>query len=62
VTSSEFRRWLQHCGCSFGKHKGSHLKVFRGRFMSVLPVHGKKELPKGLIEAIKKQLGLKGIE
>ena len=28
--------------------------------MSVLPMHGKKDLGKGLMEAIKKDLGLKG--
>jgi len=37
-----------------------HLKVRRGRLSSVLPMHGKsQELGTGLVNAIKKQLGLK---
>ena len=41
---------------------GSHLKVsYQGR-QSILPMHGKKELPKGLVADIKKQLGLKDKE
>ncbi len=39
--------------------KGSHLKVFLNGCQSVLPMHGKAELRKGLVAAIKRQLGLK---
>jgi len=40
--------------------RSGHLKVRRGRFTSVLPMHGKsQELGTGLVNAIKKQLGLK---
>jgi predicted RNA binding protein YcfA (HicA-like mRNA interferase family) len=36
------------------------MKAFRGLRRSVVPMHGaNKELPKGLVEAIKRQLGLK---
>lgn len=60
MTSSEFRRWLAKRDCTFERGKGGHLIVRRGRFFSVLPMHGKnKELGPGLVEAIKKQLGLK---
>ena len=51
-------RWLARKGVTFGTQKGSHLKLFFNGRQSVLPVHG-KELGKGLVEAIKKQLGLK---
>lgn len=44
-----------------GTQKGSHLKLFLDGKQSVLPIHP-KELDKGLVEAIKKQLGLKGKE
>jgi mRNA interferase HicA len=59
MTSAEFKRWLEKRGCTFEPGKGSHLKVLRGQRASVLPMHGKKEIGKGLENAIKKQLGLK---
>lgn len=59
MTSAELRRWLQKQGCSFGTQKGSHLKVYRGNLSTILPIHVKKELGKGLVRAIKKDLGLK---
>jgi mRNA interferase HicA len=60
MTSAEFRRYLAKLGCTFEPGKGGHLKVSLGDKRSVLPVHGNnKELKKGTVEAIKKQLGLK---
>jgi mRNA interferase HicA len=58
VTSKEFRRWLAQQGAVFKPGKGSHLKVYLNGRQSVLPMHN-AELKKGLVEAIKKQLGLK---
>ena len=58
MNSKEFKRWLEKMGCTFEQAKGSHLKVFLGGKFSVLPMHN-AELKKGLVEAIKKQLGLK---
>ena len=58
VKSSEFKRWLAKQGVTFGTQKGSHLKLFLNGKYSILPVHP-KELGKGLVETIKKQLGLK---
>jgi mRNA interferase HicA len=58
VKSSEFRRWLEKQGAKFTPAKGSHLRVeLNGKF-SILPMHS-KDLKKGLVEGIKKQLGLK---
>jgi mRNA interferase HicA len=60
MTSAELKRWLEQRGCIFETTRSGHLKVRRGRFASVLPMHGKnKELGTGLVNAIKKQLGLK---
>jgi mRNA interferase HicA len=40
--------------------KGGHLKVRLGQRFSVLPLHGSaREIGKGLVERIKKDLGLK---
>jgi len=60
VTSSELKRWLEKNGCAFFPGKGGHLLVRRGNRKSVLPMHGaKKDLGSGLVNAIKKQLGLR---
>jgi mRNA interferase HicA len=59
VTSAELKRWLEKKGCTFALGKGSHLKVRFGGRAAILPMHGKKELGKGLENAVKKQLGLK---
>ena len=60
MTSQEFRRWLQRNDCTFEPGHGGHVIVRRGDRMSVLPMHGKqKELGTGLVNSIKKQLGLK---
>jgi mRNA interferase HicA len=58
VKSSEFKRWLAAKGATFAPGKGSHLKITLNGKSSVLPMHS-KELKTGLVEAVKKQLGLK---
>jgi mRNA interferase HicA len=60
VTSQEFKRWLAKQGCTFEPGHGGHLTVrLRGK-LSTLPMHGKqKELGTGLVQRIKKDLGLK---
>lgn len=58
MKSSEFKRWLAERGVRFGSQTGSHLKLYLNGRQSILPMHA-KELGKGLVEAIKKQLGLK---
>ncbi len=62
MTASEFKRWLAAQGCTFESHKGGsgHMKVRLGDKTSQLPLHGKgKELGTGLVNKIKKDLGLK---
>ncbi|MCH9644086.1 MAG: type II toxin-antitoxin system HicA family toxin [Gammaproteobacteria bacterium] len=63
MNANELMRWLKKQGCSFESHrgKGSHITVRRANKVTVIPTHGRKELPKGTIEAVKKQLGLKGV-
>lgn len=59
MTPREFKRWLASQGCTFSPGRGGHLKVRRGHRMSVLPMHGQgKELGTGLMQRIKKDLGL----
>lgn len=60
MTSREFKRWLTKQGCTFEPGHGGHLTVRLGARVSTLPMHGSDhELGKGLIERIKKDLGLK---
>lgn len=59
MNSDQFRRYLAKQGCTFEAGKGGHLVVRRGDRVSVLPQHGgSKQLKKGLMLGIKKQLGI----
>lgn len=63
MNARELKRWLAARGCTFVSHKGGsgHLTVQRGERRSQLPMHGKnKELGTGLVNKIKKDLGLLG--
>ena len=60
MTPRQFKAWLKKQGCTFESGHGAHLIVRLGRRKSVLPMYGKKEMPVGTMEAIKKDLGLKG--
>lgn len=59
MKSSEFERWLRQQGVTFKKGKGSHKKLFLGDKQSVFPFHGSAEIGTGLVNKIKKDLGLK---
>ncbi len=59
MNSDQFRRYLRKHGCTFEPGKGGHLIVRRDGKMSILPQHGgKKQLKKGLMIGIKKDLGI----
>lgn len=60
MKTSEFVRWLKAQGVEIeGFGKGSHLKVSLKERSSVIPMHPSREIGKGLVEKIKKDLGLK---
>ena len=62
MNAQELKKWLASRGCTFEPKKGGsgHLVVRLGDKMTELPMHGaRKELGTGLVNAIKKQLGLK---
>lgn len=59
MNSNQFKKWLSDRGATFTPGKGGHLKVFLNGKQSVLPMHGSKEIGKGLELKIKKDLGLK---
>jgi mRNA interferase HicA len=62
MNAKELQRWLRARGCTFETHRGGsgHLTVRRGGRTSQLPMHGKKELGKGLVRKILKDLELDG--
>ncbi len=62
MNANELKRWLAKQGCTFETHRGGsgHLTVRLGERTSQLPMHGaNKELGTGLVNKIKKDLGLK---
>ena len=62
MNARELRKWLAAQGCSFEAHKGGsgHLTVRLGGRKSQLPMHGaRKQLGTGLVNKIKRDLGLK---
>ena len=62
MRAAELKKWLAERGCTFETHKGGsgHLTVRRGDRKSQIPMHGQgKELGTGLVNKIKKDLGLK---
>lgn len=61
MNSNQFQAWLRQQGCTFETKPGGsgHVIVRRGDRISEIPMHGSKELKKGLVEGVKKQLGLK---
>lgn len=61
MNARELRRWLSKEGCTFENHKGGsgHVTVYRGGRKTQLPMHGgSKELGTGLVNKIKRDLGL----
>lgn len=62
MNASELKRWLSKQGCTFETHRGGsgHLTVYYKGKKTQLPMHGgNKELGTGLVNKIKKDLGLK---
>jgi mRNA interferase HicA len=57
VKQSEFMRWLAGQGATF-KDGAKHIKVYLNGKQSHVPRHS-TELKTGLVEGVKKQLGLK---
>lgn len=60
--AAELKRWLKKQGCTFeeSRGKGGHIIVRLGDRFTTLPMHGQgKDLGDGLVNSIKKDLGLK---
>lgn len=60
MSYNEFRKWLEAQGAVFVNRKGtSHKKVTLNNITTVFPDHGAKEIGKGLVAKIKRDLGIK---
>lgn len=62
MNAGELKRWLAEQGCTFETHRGGsgHVTVRLGDRTTQLPMHGaSKELGTGLVNKIKKDLGLR---
>lgn len=61
MNSAELKRWLAKQGCTFEPHPGGsgHVTARLNGRRAEMPMHGsRKELGKGLVHSIKKDLGL----
>jgi len=59
MTGKEFVKLLEKHGWQCKRISGSHHIMTKGGNRSVpVPVHGKKDLPKGILAALKKQTGV----
>ena len=59
MTGKEFIKLLQKNGWQCKRITGSHHIMIKEGFRSVpVPVHRKKDLPKGILSALKKQTGI----
>jgi mRNA interferase HicA len=59
VSTSELRRFLRAQGCKFEEGK-KHTMVRLGGCSAMMPRHPSKEIATGTLNAILRQLGLKG--
>ena len=59
MTASELKRLLKSQGCTFEEGK-KHTKVIFGRKTARMPRHPSQEIKTGTLNAILKDLGIKG--
>jgi predicted RNA binding protein YcfA (HicA-like mRNA interferase family) len=58
VTGKEFLRRLKAEGWKLDRVHGSHHIMVKGERTLSVPVHGSKDLPKGLLRRLMKEAGL----
>jgi mRNA interferase HicA len=58
VTASELRRWLKKQGCSLVE-ESRHTRIVLGSKISRMPRHPSKDIKKGTLQSILRDLGLK---
>ncbi len=58
MTGKEVIKILEQHGWKVLRINGSHHRMGKGALRTTVPVHGKRDLGKGLLAAIKKQTGV----
>lgn len=59
MTGKELIKLLESHGWSVLRVNGSHHRMGKGGMRTTIPIHGNRDLGKGLISAIEKQTGVK---
>jgi len=59
MTSREVVKILKKNDFEEVSQNGSHLKLSNGELITIVPIHGAKDLPIGTIKNIEKQSGVK---
>ncbi|TAK75728.1 MAG: type II toxin-antitoxin system HicA family toxin [Gammaproteobacteria bacterium] len=59
MTGKEIIKILEHHGWKVLRVGGSHHRMGKGSMRTTVPVHGKRDVGKGLLAAIEKQTGVK---
>ena len=60
MTGKQLKRVLEENGWRLDRVSGSHhIMIREGRWSVPIPIHGSADLPKGVLNAILKQAGIK---
>jgi len=59
MTGKEIIKILEQRGWKVLRVNGSHHRMGKGSLRTTIPVHGKRDIGKGLLSAIEKQTGVK---
>lgn len=57
ISGKQIIKKLRKAGWEVISQTGSHVKLRKGKEMTIVPVHGDKDLPKGTVKGIEKQTG-----
>jgi len=58
MDSKEVLKILKANGFEKVSQKGSHLKLTNGERITIVPIHGSKDIPVGTLKSIEKQSGV----
>lgn len=59
MTGKEIIKLLEQQGWVILRVNGSHYRLGKGNLRTTVPIHGKKDIGKGLLASIEKQTGVK---
>ena len=59
ISGKKAIKMLRKAGWEIVSQSGSHVKLKNGKLLTIIPVHGNKDLPRGTLKSIEKQTGVK---